>query len=71
MKMTPEEVINAVTLNTAYAIDLLSTHGSITVGKRANVFITKPINSIAYLPYAYGSSQVDTVILGGKVIKGE
>ena len=71
MKMTPEEAINAVTLNTAYAIDLLSTHGSITVGKRANVFITKPINSISYLPYAYGSSQVDTVILGGKVIRGE
>ncbi len=68
MKMTPEEAINAATLNTAYAMDLLASHGSITVGKRANVFISKPIPSVAYFPYAYGSSLVDTVILGGKVI---
>ncbi len=68
MKMSPEEAINAATLNTAYAIDLLASHGSITVGKRANVFISKPIPSIAYFPYAYGSSLVDTVILGGRVI---
>ena len=68
MKMTPEEAINAATLNTAYAMVLLASHGSITVGKRANVFISKPIPSVAYFPYAYGSSLVDTVILGGKVI---
>lgn len=68
MKMTPEEAVNAATINTAYALDLLQTHGSITVGKRANLFITKPIPSIAYVPYAYGASQVDTTILGGKVI---
>ncbi len=68
MKMTPEEAINATTLNTAYALDLLASHGSITVGKRANVFISKPIPSVAYFPYAYGSSLVDTAILGGKVV---
>ncbi len=68
MKMTPEEAINAATLNTAYALELLASHGSITVGKRANVFITKPIPSVAYFPYAYGSPLVDTVILDGKVI---
>lgn len=69
MKMTPEEVINASTINAAYALDLLSTHGSITIGKKANVFITRPMPSVAYLPYAYGAALVDTVILGGKVIR--
>lgn len=69
MKMTPEEVINAATINTAYAMDLLATHGSITIGKQANVFITRPMPSVAYLPYAYGSTLVDTVILHGKVIR--
>lgn len=69
MKMTPEEAVNATTINTAYALDLLKTHGSISIGKRANLFITKPIPSIAYVPYAYGASLVDTTILGGKVIR--
>ncbi len=69
MKMTPEEVINAATINTAYAMDLLATLGSITIGKQANVFITRPMPSVAYLPYAYGSTLVDTVILHGKVIR--
>jgi len=69
MKMTPEEAFNAATMNTAYALDFLSTHGSITIGKRANVFITRPIPSVAYLPYAYGSTLVDTVVLGGQVLR--
>jgi imidazolonepropionase len=68
MKLTPEEAINAATLNTAYALELSATHGSITNGKMANVFITKPISSYAFLPYAYGSHLVDTVILNGKVV---
>lgn len=71
MKMTPEEAINAATLNTAYAIDRLEEHGSITVGKRANVFITRPMPSVAYFPYAYGANLVETVILGGRVIRDE
>lgn len=68
MKMTPEEAINATTLNTAYAMELGATHGSITKGKVANLFITKEIPSIAYLPYAFGADVIDEVILGGEMI---
>lgn len=67
MKMTPEEAINAATMNTAVALELAYTHGSITKGKVANVFITKPMPSIAYVPYAFGTNVVDTVILNGKL----
>lgn len=67
MKMTPEEAINAATINTAFALEISETHGSITAGKVANVFITKPMPSLAYLPYAFGSKLVDKVILKGKV----
>lgn len=67
MKMTPEEAINAATLNTAFALNLHPTHGSITRGKIANVFITKPIPSLAYLPYSFGASLVDKVVLNGKI----
>lgn len=68
MKMTPEEAINATTINTAYTLDLLATHGSITRGKVANILITKPIPSVAYLPYSFGTNLIDKVILDGKVI---
>jgi imidazolonepropionase len=67
MKLTPEEAINAATLNTAYALELSDTHGSIGVGKVANVFITKAMPSYSFLPYSFGSQQVDQVILQGKV----
>jgi len=70
MKMLPEEVINAVTLNSAYAMGISETHGSITVGKKANMFITRKISSYEYMPYAYGSDLVDTVILNGEIIEG-
>lgn len=66
--MTPEEAINACTLNGAYAMGSSDELGSITVGKTANVFITKPIPSIEYMPYAFGSNKVETVILNGNVI---
>ena len=68
MKMTPEEAINAATLNTACALELEQTHGSITSGKVANVFITKPMPSVAFLPYAFGSDLIDMVILNGSII---
>jgi imidazolonepropionase len=68
MKMTPEEAINAATINTAYALELQKTHGSITVGKIANVFITRPMSSIAFFPYAFGSNLIDTVILNGRLV---
>jgi imidazolonepropionase len=67
MRMTPEEAINAVTLNSAYAMDLSETHGSIAKGKVANLFITKEVPSYAYIPYSFGSNLVDTVILNGEI----
>lgn len=68
MKMTPEEAINAATINGAYAMGLSQTHGSITIGKKANLIITKPIPSIYQLPYAFGSNLIDQVFLEGKAI---
>jgi len=68
MKMTPEEVFNASTINTAYALELLPMTGTITRGKKANVFITKPVPSLAYLPYHFGNNFVDQVILNGELI---
>ncbi|MHA3787073.1 imidazolonepropionase [Flavobacterium hauense] len=68
MKMTPEEAINAATINGAYAMGLSDTHGSITIGKRANLIITKPVTSYYQLPYAFGSNLIDTVIIEGKTV---
>jgi imidazolonepropionase len=68
LRMLPEEVINAVTINTAYAMGLSETHGSIARGKVANVFITKDIPSYEFMPYAFGSNLIDTVILQGKIV---
>lgn len=70
MRITPEEAINAATINTACTLELQGTHGSITRGKTANVFVTVPMPSVAYLPYAYGSRLIDTIILNGKIIAG-
>lgn len=70
-KMTPEEAINAATINSAYAMDLSKTHGSIAVGKQANVFITKEIPSYAFIPYSFGSNLIESVILNGKIISGD
>lgn len=68
MKMTPEEAINAATINGAYAMGLEKTHGSITIGKKANIIITKEIPNYAFLPYTFGSNHIDTVIINGKII---
>jgi imidazolonepropionase len=68
MKMTPEEAINAATINGAYAMGISNTHGSITIGKKANLIITKPIHSFYELPYSFGSNLIDFVIIEGKVI---
>jgi imidazolonepropionase len=65
MKMFPEEAINAATLNGAYAMGLGDSCGSITVGKKANLIFTKPINSIAYIPYAFGTNLIDRVMING------
>ena len=68
MKMTPNEAINAATLNGAYAMNLEKTHGSITVGKVANLIITKPLNSYYQIPYTFGSPIVEAVIIDGKIV---
>jgi len=66
MKMTPEEAINAATINSAYAMDVLGTHGSISAGKTASIIITKPISSLAFIPYSFTGDIIDKVILNGK-----
>lgn len=65
-RMLPEEAINATTLNSGYAMGVSDTLGSICPGKKANFFITKPIPSYEYLPYAYGENKVETVFIEGK-----
>lgn len=65
--MSPEEAINAATLNSAYAMGVMEEAGSIVKGKKANLFITRKMPSLAYLPYAFGSDLVEKVILNGLV----
>ncbi|AUC81288.1 imidazolonepropionase [Lacinutrix sp. Bg11-31] len=65
MKLTPEEAINAATLNGAYAMGISNQYGSITKGKKANLIITKKVPSYNYLPYAFGENNVDKVIING------
>ena len=69
LKLTPEQVINATTINSAYAMGLEKELGSICIGKRANLFITRPIPSYSYLHYNFGSSIINKVIINGKEIK--
>ncbi|WPO78656.1 imidazolonepropionase [Flavobacterium sp. KACC 22761] len=69
MKMTPEEAINAATINGAYAMGLSETHGSITKGKKANLILTKPISSYYQIPYAFGSNLIESVFLEGKILE--
>ncbi len=68
MRMLPEEAINAATINTAYTLNLLQSHATITKGKVANAFITKPMRSVAAIPYGYSNNPVSQVILNGKLI---
>ncbi len=68
-RMVSEEVINATTINTAYAMDISDELGSITIGKRANLIITKPMPTYHYWTYSYGDNKVETIILNGKIIK--
>ncbi len=68
MKMTPEEAINAATINGAYAMGLNAKVGSITKGKLANLILTKPINSYGFIPYAFGTNQIEKVYLKGQEV---
>lgn len=67
-KVSPEEAFNAATINSAYAMHLSDTHGSISIGKKANVFITKEIPSYKFIPYSFASDLIETVIINGKEI---
>ncbi len=64
-RLTPEEGLNATTINGAYAMDVAHETGSITIGKKADFFVTKPIPGIEYLPYYYGTNKINSVFLGG------
>ena len=68
MKMTPEEAINAATINGAYAMGIENEYGSISRGKRANLIITKPIPSYNFLPYAFSEDHIDKVLINGQWI---
>lgn len=67
MKMLPEEALNAATINGAYAMQLEHEVGSITVGKLANMIITQPLPSLAYLPYSFGDNLIEKVMVGGNI----
>jgi imidazolonepropionase len=68
MKMLPEEAINAATINGACAMELENEVGSVSVGKKANLIFTKPIPSLAYLPYSFGANLIDKVMINGEFI---
>jgi imidazolonepropionase len=68
MKMLPEEAINAATINGAFAMEIEKECGSISVGKKANLIFTKPVSSLAYLPYSFGNNLIDEVMLNGSFV---
>jgi len=68
LKMTPEEAINAATINGAYAMGISNMYGSITRGKKANLIITKPMDHYSEIPYAYAHNPVEQVIINGQLL---
>jgi len=68
LKMTPEEAINAATINGAYAMGISNMYGSITRGKKANLIITKPMNHYSEIPYAFAHNPVEQVIIDGQLL---
>jgi len=66
MRMTPEQAVNAATINGAAAMELERVIGTITVGKKANFIVTKKINSLASIPYSFGENPIDSVYINGK-----
>src|SRR6266542_3406320 len=69
LNMLPEEAINAATINSAYALELSHSHGSIIKGKTGSVFITEEMPSYGYMPYSFGTSKVERVIIEGRILK--
>ena len=68
LKMTPEEAINAATVNGAYAMGISNMYGSITRGKKANLLITKPMNHYSEIPYAFAHNPIEQVIINGQLL---
>ncbi len=68
MKLLPEEAFNAATVNGAYSMGLENELGSITVGKKANLIFTKPVPSLAYIPYSFGNNLIDKVMIEGNFV---
>ena len=68
MRMLPEEAINAATINGAFAMELQDEVGSISIGKKANLILTRPVPSLAFIPYAFGSNHIDKVMIAGEWI---
>ena len=68
MNMTPVEALNAVTLNTAYAMELEKEYGHISVGAKANFMVTKPMHSLARIPYSFGENNIERVYINGKKV---
>ncbi len=68
MKLLPQEAINAATINGAFAMELQNELGSITIGKKASLIFTKPIPSLAYLPYSFGHNLIDKVMIDGSFV---
>jgi len=64
MKMTPEEALNGLTINAAYAMDLSDTHGTISLGKKTPIMITKQIPNLSYIPYSFGDQHIERLIVG-------
>jgi imidazolonepropionase len=69
LRMLPEEAINAATINGAYAMEIQDMAGSITKGKLANLIVTRPVPSLAYLPYSFGHNHIDRVMIGGEWVE--
>ena len=69
MRLTPQQSFNACTINTAYAMGVSDQLGSITVGKKANLIITKPVPSLAFIPYSHQTPVIERVILNGKPLQ--
>ena len=67
MRLTPEEAINAVTINGAHAMEAHGNSGVIWPGRTARVILTRPMRSLAYIPYAFGSDHIEKVVLGTEV----
>ena len=71
MRLTPEEALSALTINGAAALGLSHDRGAISVGRRADLVVSKPVPSIAYIPYSFGEDLVEKVLVGGRVVVGE